>query len=133
MKALLETIGRHSARLLVASIVIGIALPDLAALFRPLLAPAVYGLLALAMTRIDILAVRGHLRSPARIVLPLLWMNLVLPLAIGAAVTSVAPGLGASPGLVFALVLIASAPRSPPLRRSATCSGWTAPSASPFC
>jgi BASS family bile acid:Na+ symporter len=110
MKHLLETIGRHSAMLLVASIVVGIALPDLAELFRPLLAPAVYGLLALAMTRIDILAVRGHLRSPARIVLPLMWMNLALPLAIGAAVTTFAADLGASPGLIFALVLIASAP-----------------------
>ena len=110
MKPLLEALGRHGAILLAASIVAGLALPDLAAVFRPLLAPAVYGLLALAMTRIDILAVRGHLRAPARIVLPLAWMNLALPLAIGAAVTAFAPGLGASPGVVFALVLIASAP-----------------------
>lgn len=110
MRLVLETIGRHSALLLVASIVVGIALPDLAELFRPLLTPAVYGLLVLAMARIDILAVRIHLRSPSRILLPLLWMNLALPLAIGAAATTFGPGLGASPGVVFALVLIASAP-----------------------
>ena len=55
-------------------ILLGLALPDLAALARPLIAPVVAGLLYFSLLLIDGPSVRAHLRRPALLLLSLAWV-----------------------------------------------------------
>ena len=60
----LAWLDRRAAPLLAAALAVGLALPELASLLRPLLTPAVIGLLVSALLRIDWTQARGHARRP---------------------------------------------------------------------
>jgi BASS family bile acid:Na+ symporter len=102
--AVLVAIGRQGPRALAALVVIGIALPPLGAILKPFVTPAVFALLVLSFMRLDIGALRGHLRRPGLVVAATLWAVVAVPLvAIGGAW---AAGLhGAAPGLYLGLML----------------------------
>ncbi len=80
----LAWLDRRAAPLLAAALAVGIVLPDLASLFRPLLTPAVIGLLASALLRIDWPQVRGHARRPLLTALLLVWLMVATPLVVWA-------------------------------------------------
>ena len=103
----LRVLDRHATRFLAASVFLALALPDLAALLRPLLAPAVWGILVLAMLRTDWAVLRGHLARPRMIAASLVWLLLACPLALWLGLRA----LGAeTSGVGQALVLAAAAP-----------------------
>ena len=103
----LGVLDRHATRFLAASVFLALALPDLAALLRPLLAPAVWGILVLAMLRTDWAVLRGHLARPRMIAASLVWLLLACPLALWLGLRA----LGAeTSGVGQALVLAAAAP-----------------------
>ena len=97
---------RHARLLLAVSLFIGIALPPLAALLRPVLAGSVAALLFLAMLRVGWRGLIEHVRRPAVVALGLLWLLAGRALLMWAAV---AP-LRLPPGIEDALVLMAAAP-----------------------
>jgi BASS family bile acid:Na+ symporter len=97
---------RHARLLLAASLFIGIALPPLAALLRPVLAEAVAALLFLSMLRVGWRNLIEHARRPAVVALGLAWLLAGRPLVMWAAV---AP-LRLPDGIAGALVLMAAAP-----------------------
>ncbi len=105
-------LGRLGPRALPAGLVLGLALPELAALARPLLAPSVAALLVASMVRLEPAALAARLSHPARLVAAVLWLQLAVPLLAAPMVLA----LPLSPGLGTALVLYAA---SPPILASA--------------
>ncbi len=100
-------LDRHATKFLAASVFLALALPDLATLARPLLAPSVWGILVLAMLRTDWAAFASHVKRPMRIAASLVWLLIATPLLLWLALR----GFGAETGGVGqALVLMAAAP-----------------------
>ncbi len=109
MAGFLQLLGRHSAILLAISLAFGLLMPGIAGLFRPLLTPSVFVMLAFAMTRVDLSATKSHIRKPGMLLATLFWINIVLPVCFGLAVWIIGEeklGLG----LALAIVLIGAAP-----------------------
>src|SRR6478672_4488845 len=74
--AALSWLGRQGTRAVAASLFIGIMLPPLAALLKPIFAYALFALLCLAFLRVDPRAVRLHFGRPLRIAAAAGWMML---------------------------------------------------------
>ncbi|MEJ1159505.1 sodium:proton symporter [Prosthecomicrobium sp. N25] len=108
MRRLLAWMGRHGTALSAASIFIGLATPDLAALVRPWLASLVTVMLALAFLMIDPAAVAATLRRPRPILAGALVLAVATPLAFRLAGPIFDPLLG--PGLTLALFIFAFGP-----------------------
>ena len=103
----LGVLDRHATKFLAASVFLALALPDLAALMRPLLAPSVWGILVLAMLRTDWAVLGQHVKRPRRIAAALVWLLLACPLGLWLALR----GFGMeSDGVAQAVVLMATAP-----------------------
>jgi predicted Na+-dependent transporter len=99
-------LGRNSKAMLVAGIFLGLAVPPLASLLRPLLTPAVVALLALTLLRMDWTLVRRSLRRPLPVLLLILWLLVVSP-----AVMALATNMARVPaGLAAAMLLWAASP-----------------------
>lgn len=95
---------RHARWILAVSVFGGILLPNLAAAFRPYLAPAVFMLLTIALIRADADRLTALARRPGRIGLVLLWLLAGAPLAAAAVVLP----MDISPGLAAAIVMMAA-------------------------
>ncbi len=106
MSRLLAFLGGHATWVLFVGVFLGLALPSLAALARPLLAPAVAVLLTATLVRIDWQIMLGYLRRPWLAAVITLWLLLGAPLLMAAALAFL-PLPGA---LATALVLMAAAP-----------------------
>jgi predicted Na+-dependent transporter len=107
--AALAWLGRQGTRAVAASIFIGIMVPPLAALLKPVFAYALFMLLCLAFLRVDPVEVRAHFSRPLLIGAAAAWMMLATPVLIG--LTLVVLGVEERlPGLYVAMVLQAAAP-----------------------
>jgi BASS family bile acid:Na+ symporter len=106
MSRLLAFLGGHATWVLFVGVFLGLALPSLATLARPLLAPAVAVLLTATLVRIDWQMMLGYLRRPWLAVVITVWLLLGAPLLMAAALAFL-PLPGA---LATALVLMAAAP-----------------------
>jgi predicted Na+-dependent transporter len=109
LAAALAWLGRQGTRAVAASIFIGIMVPPLAALLKPIFAYALFVLLCLAFLRVDPAEVRRHFSRPLVVGAASAWMMLVTPLLIGGALVAfdVTDRL---PGLYVAMILQAAAP-----------------------
>src|SRR5581483_4497441 len=83
--AALAWLGRQGTRAIAALVFVGIALPPLDALLKPLVTPAIFALLCLAFLRVDPAALRGHLRAPALVLAAAGWIMIALPVLTGLA------------------------------------------------
>ncbi len=99
-------VGRHGKAVLATGIFLGLAVPALAALFRPLLTPSVVALLAFTLMRMDWGMLAGHLRRPLPSVLLVVWLLAASP-ALMALATQLA---GLPEGLAAAMLLWAASP-----------------------
>jgi hypothetical protein len=109
MLAALAFLGRHGTVAVALSIVCGLALPVLAATFKPLLGPAIIVMLVLAFLRVEPQALAALARRPVLAIAAALWVMAVLPAALGALFN--ASGLAQSlPDLYFILILQSCAP-----------------------
>jgi hypothetical protein len=108
--AALAWLGRQGTRAVAASIFLGLAVPPLAALFKPYVPEAIFALLVLAFLRVDPRRLRGYAARPGLVIAATAWMMLVMPAVLGGIFLTA--GLGErAPGLFLALVLQAcSAP-----------------------
>jgi BASS family bile acid:Na+ symporter len=104
----LAWLGRQGTRAVAISIFVGLALPQLAAIFKPFVTEQIFLLLCLAFLRIDSGALRAHAQRPRLIVLATLWSMVILPGVIGAVI--LAFGAPAHPDLLLSLVLQIAAP-----------------------
>jgi hypothetical protein len=85
LAAALAFLGRHGTRAVAISIFLGLAVPPLSALFKPLVTPAIFLLLLLAFLRVDSRELRAHFVAPALVVLASAWIMVVVPAAFGLA------------------------------------------------
>jgi len=104
----LAWLGGQGTRAIAALVFIGIALPPLGALLKPFVTEAIFLLLCISFMRIDLGALRAHLRKPGLVLAATAWTTLGVPLISGAA--CVAVGLDArAPDLFLAMMLQAVA------------------------
>lgn len=106
IEPLLGAIAGRARPLLAVGVFLGILLPPLAALCRPLLTPAVVGTLTFALLRLDWQRLHAGLDRPALPGAITLWLLVVSPLLSWL----IATGLGLTPALGLALVLQSAAP-----------------------
>lgn len=106
MLGLLAALGRQARWALPAGVFIGVVLPDLAALARPLLDAAVIGTLTAALLRLDWTLLSATLRRPARPLAVVAWLLVGSPLACWA-ITGL---LGLPADLRLVLLLQCAAP-----------------------
>ncbi len=99
---ILGLFGRFAPQAMAAGVFVGLALPALAEALRPLLAPAVWGLLMLSILRVEMTDVVGQLRRPGLPLLVVAWMAVVTPSLMAAILLLVdlRPGLEAA--MIFA-------------------------------
>ena len=109
LAAALTHVGRHGTLVAAASIFVGLAVPDLAAAFKPYLGEAIIAMLMLAFLRVDPVELRYHFTRPRLIAAATVWAMLIVPAVLG--MVFLAFGLDQRmPGLYFMLVLQMSAP-----------------------
>jgi BASS family bile acid:Na+ symporter len=104
----LAWLGAQGTRAIAALVFIGIAVPPAGRLLKPFVTEAIFLLLCISFTRVDIGALREHLRRPGIVMAATAWTTLGVPLISGA--SCLAAGLDArSPDLFLALMLQAVA------------------------
>jgi hypothetical protein len=104
----LAWIGRQGTRAIAALVFIGLALPSLGELLKPFVTEAIFVLLCMSFMRVDVAALRDHLRQPGIVLAAAGWTTLGVPLIIG--VSCLATGLDIhSPDLFLGLMLQAVA------------------------
>jgi BASS family bile acid:Na+ symporter len=106
MTRLLAFLGGHGPKVLFLGVFLGLALPDLAAVARPLVGPAVAFLTLLTLLRVEWSQMAAYLRRPGLTATLLVWLLLVSPVAMWG-VLHLVPAPAA---LETALVLMAAAP-----------------------
>jgi hypothetical protein len=82
--AALAWLGRQGTRAIAAIVLIGIAVPPLGAVLKPFVTEAIFVLLTIAFLRVDVTALRGHLRRPWIVLAVTAWTMLAIPILIGA-------------------------------------------------
>src|SRR4051794_11062892 len=110
---LFALIGRYGTQGLIASILLGLALPGAAAMTRPLLSACILLFITLTFARADLAIIRRILRQPKRLVLACLWLCLAPAVLIGAGATPARPP-SPDPRMVLGPALIRAAPPPPP-------------------
>jgi bile acid:Na+ symporter, BASS family len=100
-------IGRHAAPAYALSVVLGLSLPQLAALLRPFIPISIFVFILLSFARANLPGLRLVFSRPARLTLGLVFSTLLPPL-IGWLVLRLIPGL--DPGIRLGIALMAAAP-----------------------
>ena len=109
LAAALSLIGRHGTLLAAAAIFVGLAVPPLAAAFKPYLGVVIVVMVTLAFLRVDPAELRRHWTRPGVTVAAVAWSMLLLPAVLGT--LALVAGLGRwMPGLYFMVVLQLAAP-----------------------
>src|SRR5882757_230379 len=104
----LAWLGRQGTRAIAALVLIGIALPPLGEILKPYVAEAIFLLLCISFMRVDIAALRDHLRRPGIVLAASVWTMIAVPALIG--LGCLAAGVDkSSPDLFLALMLQAVA------------------------
>ncbi|HEY7457635.1 MAG TPA: Na+-dependent transporter [Xanthobacteraceae bacterium] len=105
----LAWLGRQGTRAVAASIFVGLALPALAALFKPLVGPTIFCLLTLAFLRVEPGELRNEFVRPKLLVIATLWVMVATPLVLGVVYATFGRGV-IWDQLSLALILQAAAP-----------------------
>jgi BASS family bile acid:Na+ symporter len=106
--AALAWLGQQGTRAIAALVFIGIAVPPIGALLKPLVTEAIFVLLCIAFLRVDPAVLRNYLGRPALMLAATAWTMLVIPALFG--VSCLVIGLPArSSDLLLALMLQAVA------------------------
>jgi hypothetical protein len=105
---MLSWLGRQGTRAVAALVVVGVTLPSIGAILKPYVTEAVFLLLCIAFLRVDVTALKSHVRRPAIVLAATAWTSVAVPALFGA--TCLAAGLDKrAPDLFLALMLQAIA------------------------
>ncbi len=105
----LAWLGRQGTRAVALSLVLGLAVPQLAALLKPVVPEAIFVMLTLSFLRVPPGELRRYFTRPGLVLAAAAWHAAVVPLVMGGA--CVAFGLPvAAPALFLALILQAASP-----------------------
>lgn len=100
----LAWLGRQGTRALAVITFIGISVPPLGALLKPYVGAAVFCLLCVSFMRVDLAALRLHMRRPGVVLAVAAWSTLVVPLLAGLVCRAVGLNLQ-SPDLFLGIML----------------------------
>jgi BASS family bile acid:Na+ symporter len=106
LSGLFGFVGRHATRFMFGGVLVGLALPWLADLVRPLFVPLLLIPLTIALMRLDWQAFKAYGRRPLLILAILGFLLLLCPVLMLAALQP----FGLPPALSAAIVLMAAAP-----------------------
>ena len=100
-------LAKFATQAMAGGVFLGLIFPVLADVFRPMLASAVWGLLFLAMLRIDLTDLKERLRRPVFVIGLLVWMLVVMPvlMAITLSFVDIRPGLEAAMVLAAGVIV----------------------------
>jgi len=110
MIRLVSFIGRHATKFLFGGVLVGLAVPPLAALLRPGLVVFLLLPLTLALMRLDWSAFHAYARRPLLVLPAVAFLLLACPLLVFAALLPLNHYLGFPRPLTEAIVLMAAAP-----------------------
>jgi predicted Na+-dependent transporter len=79
----LTWLGSQGTRAIAALVFIGIAVPPLGDLLKPFVTEAIFLLLCVSFMRVDVGALRDHLRRPGIVLAATAWTTLAVPAMIG--------------------------------------------------
>ena len=79
----LAWLGSQGTRAIAALVFIGIAVPPLGELLKPFVTEAIFLLLCISFMRVDLGALRDHLRRPGLVLAATAWTTLGVPLISG--------------------------------------------------
>ena len=100
----LAWLGRQGTRAIAALVFIGIVVPPIGDMLKPFVTEAIFLLLCISFMRVDMSALRDHLRQPGIILAATGWTTFAVPLIFG--VSCLATGLDKhSPDLFLGLML----------------------------
>jgi BASS family bile acid:Na+ symporter len=97
----LALLGRHGTSFLAGGLFVGLALPPLAALFRPALSALVFLLTVASFLSIDWPTLGAHARRPGLVTLALAWSLVGVPMITGLACRLMHVPAGLTQGLVL--------------------------------
>lgn len=104
-RSILVWLGRHGSRLIALGVLLGLTVPPLASLMRPLLIVTIVGPFLIALIRLDWRRLGRQLGRPAETGLMVAWLLLLSPLLVHAAILP----LGLPPAIHAGIVLMATA------------------------
>jgi BASS family bile acid:Na+ symporter len=107
--AALAQIGRWGTQAFVLSVLVGLALPPLASLARPLLPWTVLAFLTIMFVRVDLSDLRRLFRRPGRIALAAIWLVCAPPILFGGVLALIGRS-HLEPGLILGVALQAAGP-----------------------
>jgi len=102
----LTWLGRHGGAVIAIGVFLGLLLPPLASLLRPLLVPAILAPFLIALLRIDWRRLASQLGQPVRTAAALLWLLLLSPVLVHLVLLP----FGLPEAIHGGLVLMAAAP-----------------------
>jgi len=112
MSRFLIFLGRHAMTAMVAGVFIGLLVPPLATLLRPMLAAAVWALLVISLLRVDLAQGVMHLGRPFRLLVILVLFMVAMPVGMQAltSVTDLPPGVAGAMVLTAGSSVLISTP-----------------------
>ncbi len=110
--SIVKFLGVYATQIMAANVIIALVLPGFAHLLKPLLGPSIWGLLFVAMVRLDWAAFSGHIRRFGMISTALFWMLVGCPVVAFVLMQfgELAPGIAAAIVLTAASAPLMSAP-----------------------
>jgi BASS family bile acid:Na+ symporter len=105
----LALIGRHGARGFVVALLLGLALPGVAAAVRPVLPVSIFMFVMLSFARADFDGVKRAITRPARLAIATIWITVAMPLLIEIGLLAVGRH-NVDPGLLLGVALVAAGP-----------------------
>jgi predicted Na+-dependent transporter len=105
----LEWLGRQGTRVAAASILVGLAIPPLAAALKPIFTAAIFLLLVFAFLRVDPSALRARFKAPLLVAIACLGIMVLTPVLFGLAL----PHTGIDklgPGVALGMMMYLAAP-----------------------
>ena len=108
MKIVLRWAGRNGAAIVIAGVIIGLCIPDLAALARPYLAVAIFIFTFGSFLKFEGASLQGEISQAKPIALMVLWTTFGIPLIVGLLIDVVRPGPELAQGLLFWALVPAS-------------------------
>ena len=106
---ILAAIGRHGAVGFALSLVLGIALPQLANAARPLLPITIFCFMIVVFLRADTTIIAALIRRPRVLSLSCAWL-IAAPLVLVSALLAIVGRGGVDPGLLLGLAILGAAP-----------------------
>lgn len=109
LRTALAYVGRHAAASYALSIFLGLALPQIAAVLRPVIPISIFIFIVLSFARANLPGLKAVFTRPARLGLGLVISTVVPPL-VGWMVLASPFAAGLDPGIRLAIALMAAAP-----------------------